>query len=374
MTSKELLPKWEDMFAGIQDQVGIVESFPDAIHGKLADEWQLDRIPSRIYLVGCGDSFYAGLATQFAFESWTGIPTTAMEALTFSRYALETVPKDALVIALSISGRVSRTIEAVVKSLQQGIHTVVFTSDLDSLITRTGARILPIDYGERRFAPGTSSYMASLLSFFCAAIITGRKSSRLTETAAIEKIDEISNLAPGVQRTTDENYALIGEFVAQVSESAKYVYVGGGSNYGTAVFSRVKMIEAVGITCLAQELEEWAHVEYFIADSDTYTIFFLPPGASVDRGREQIWAANQRGSFTIAVCSPDDEGTQAISDLALPVYGTCAELLTPIGYCVPGSLIAYAIGSALGVTMFGFDDARKREINQQQIFESMIQR
>ncbi|HYW89323.1 MAG TPA: SIS domain-containing protein, partial [Chloroflexota bacterium] len=108
MENREL--KWDNMLAGIAAQPGYLrEGAAKTLHA-LALELPL-RVPTRIYLVGCGDSHYAGLATRFAFERWTGIPTEALESLEFSRYAVDGADHQALVIAVSNSGRVVRTVE-----------------------------------------------------------------------------------------------------------------------------------------------------------------------------------------------------------------------------------------------------------------------
>ncbi len=71
--------------------------------------------PAReIVLTGCGDSFFAGLAMRLAIERATGLRCRAVEALELARYEVRYVPTDAppLLLAISYSGEVGRTIEA----------------------------------------------------------------------------------------------------------------------------------------------------------------------------------------------------------------------------------------------------------------------
>ncbi len=72
--------RWESMRAGIAMQAAWLAHGPR----ELLDEARrrLDGPPPpRIYLAGCGDSHYAGLAARLAFERWSGIPTQALPAL-----------------------------------------------------------------------------------------------------------------------------------------------------------------------------------------------------------------------------------------------------------------------------------------------------
>jgi fructoselysine-6-P-deglycase FrlB-like protein len=69
--------RWGNMLAGIRQQPGWLEHGP---HELLAQARALltGPPPPAIYLTGCGDSHYAGLATRHAFEAWSGIPTQAL--------------------------------------------------------------------------------------------------------------------------------------------------------------------------------------------------------------------------------------------------------------------------------------------------------
>ena len=86
--------KWDNMLKGISAQVGWLGTGPAAQLEKARLGLPL-AAPSRIYLVGCGDSHYSGLATRLAFERWSGIPTEALESLEFSRYVVEHAPPGA---------------------------------------------------------------------------------------------------------------------------------------------------------------------------------------------------------------------------------------------------------------------------------------
>src|SRR2546422_10303055 len=112
--------RWENMLAGIRQQPAWLERGP----GELLEEARhlLDGPPPpRIYLAGCGDSRYAGLAVRLAFERWSGIPTQALPALEFSRYELELAGRGSWAICVSNSGKVARTVEAAAEARRRGL-------------------------------------------------------------------------------------------------------------------------------------------------------------------------------------------------------------------------------------------------------------
>ena len=87
----------------------------------------------RIYLVGCGDSHHAPVGAELAFHQLTGVPTQALSSLPFSRYTAgflpDTGPKTNLVICVSVSGEVSRTIEAMDLARKAGATAVALTGN-----------------------------------------------------------------------------------------------------------------------------------------------------------------------------------------------------------------------------------------------------
>src|SRR5437867_4009427 len=362
---------WANMIAGIEAQVPYLREAPYVFYEQLA-RVELKARPSRVYLTGCGDSWYCGMAARFAFEEWAGIPTEALQAMEFSRYLVRYAPADALVVGISNSGRVSRTIEAVQRAKQRGIETLAGTADLGSGIARAAARVIDLGYAERRFAPGTSSYVASLVLLYCLAIRLGELGGRLSRGAARAKLDEIARLAGPMRETIDAQKPGLEDLGARVGRSDNVMFLGAGPNFGTASFSMAKLIESGRHNAVGQELEEWAHEHYFVCGPGSYVFVLAPPGAGVDRAREQLWAVRETGAFAVAACDGGDRETAKLADLALPVFGQPSETLSPLLYCLPGELFAYSFAVAKDLKMLGFDDEHRKQVNFRQIFESRI--
>lgn len=364
--------KWQSMWAGIQAQVPFVRDGTrtnyEQIKSKLIDL----PIPPRVYLVGCGDSWYSGMATRLAFEAWAHVSTEALQAMEFSRYIVKYAPARSLVVATSNSGRVSRTIEAVSQARVRGLHTIALTSALESAIAQAAEYVFDLGYAERRFGPGTSSYMASMLTAYVLALYLAQRGGHLSDADADAILTRISNLADAMQATIDATSPLLEELAKRVTFESKIAFIGAGPNYGTAFFSMAKMIEAARHNTIGQELEEWAHEQYFVTGQDTYTFVLAPRGAGLDRAREQLRAVRDMGSYAIVACEEDDTETQALADLHIPIFGHPEEILSPLLYCIPAELFAFHFASQRNLTMLGFDDAHRKQVNFRQIFESRI--
>jgi glucosamine--fructose-6-phosphate aminotransferase (isomerizing) len=373
MNFDEIDLKWQNMLAGIKAQVPFVRNSPAAIYEDIKSKLALKKAPSKVYLIGCGDSWYCGMATRLAFEDWAGIPTEALQSLEFSRYYVNYAPKDGMVITVSNSGRVSRTIEAVKKARARGLVTIAATSNFKEGISQVANHAIDLAYSERRFAPGTSSYMASMVVQYCLAIYLAEINGRLNPDQVKAKLAEISAVADSMQQTIDAAMPILEKLASDAGLNDQVVFIGGGPNYGTAFFSMAKMIEATRTNAVGQELEEWAHEQYFVTNNRTITFVLAPPGNSVDRAREQMYAIREMGSTCVAVCHPEDMETQALADITVPVFGNDHEVLSPLSYCIPGELYAFFLATVNNVAMLGFDNPHIKEVNFRQIFGSQIQ-
>ena len=371
MDEDELDLKWEHVDAGIDAQpgwlrAGAARDLYDAAAGLALP------VPSRIYLVGCGDSWYAGMATRFAFERWTGIPTEAMESLEFSRYAVTTAPVDALVVTVSNSGKVTRTIEAALFAGRRGVRSIACTYFPDSPLARTATGTLAYRYEDVGFGPGTLSYLASLVALYALAIRIGVAAGHLGEAERDAHLDAITGCADAVEWTIAAARPAAEALAGRIEPADVLTIIGGGPSHGTAMFGMAKFIESARHNAVGQELEEWAHEQYFLTGPGSHTIVVAPVGASVDRAREQLRAVREVDGNAVAICDPDDGATCAVADVVLPARTTADELLSPIVTAVPLELLALAYARRQGRTMLGFDDEHRRDVNWRQIFDSAI--
>ncbi len=371
MRMKDMELKWDNMRRGIDGQADLLRTAPQALYTELRQVLQ-GPAPSRLYLVGCGDSYYCGIAARWAIESWTGLSSEAIESLEFSRYAVRSAPADALVVAVSNSGEVARSVECLKFAQHQGIPTLGVTYNAEGRLAQFSDSVLRYDYRDVGFGPGTMSYLASVLALLVTGLRVAELSGALDEAAVRHELGVIAELGAAMEATVKACEQPARELGERMQENDDIFFVGGGPNYGTALFAMAKMIESSRHNSVAQELEEWAHEQYFVCREGTWTVVFAPPGAAVDRAREQLQAVRDVKGMAVAVCDADDEETAALADVVLPVIGGGDELLSPLLHCAPAELLAYHFAVRNGKVMLGFDDAHRKEVNFRQIFGSNI--
>ncbi len=316
-----------------------------------------------IHLVGCGDSHHAPVGAELAFHQLAGVPTRAARALTFGRYLAPylppTGPKTNLVIAVSVSGVVSRTIEALRLARKAGAVTVALTGTPEAPLAQSAEKVfqttvppLP-DELRGMVVPGVRSYLASQMGLYSAAIRIGEVRGHLTTAQANALRAELLGLADVMEATIQACEPIAHELMFERwQDIPEFVYVGAGPMFGVAMFSAAKMLEASGDPAMAQDTEEWAHLQYFAAREDTPTVLLSAADRDADRMAEVARAAQSIGRRTVAVLPAEETEIRQYIQHVLPIPGQVRECFAPLVYSVPGELLAAERAAALGVPYF----------------------
>ncbi len=309
-----------------------------------------------IFITGCGDSHNAGVAAAMAFETLAGIPTHPLPAMQFSRYAIRTLrrdfPRSPLVVGISTSGEVARTIEALTLARQHGALTVALTGNSESRAARAAEKVLAVSTESYGRSPGVRTYAMSLLSLYLLAIRLGEVAARYTQAEADDRRAELLGMADVIEATITASAQAARAIGAETGGAPNFVFVGSGPNYATALFGAAKMVEAAGKHVIGQEMEEWAHLQYFSKEAETPTILIAPPGESHDRAAELAQIMRHLGRRIIAVVAEDDHDIAPLADAVLPIRGAVREMFSPLVSCVSVELLAAVVSHASGEPYF----------------------
>ena len=153
-----------------------VESLPELIRTEIKNLDRKIRLTfdhneilstKKIFITGCGDSYFAGLGAKLAFSTWCDMPVEIKSSLPAGRYELpyksQAFPNNPMVIGISVSGGVSRTIEAINIANEMGALTVAITGNPDSKLGQSTDKIIDCSIPDFVDAPGVRSYQISLL-------------------------------------------------------------------------------------------------------------------------------------------------------------------------------------------------------------------
>jgi glucosamine 6-phosphate synthetase-like amidotransferase/phosphosugar isomerase protein len=330
-------------------------------------------------VIGCGDSFCAGLAARSYAMEQTGLWVEPIEALAFSRYLVDRMPSDRAVVGVSNSGSVARTVEGIRFARERGAWTFGVTVSAQSDLARAAETLVRLETipnikqrpdGTKLVTPGTLTYTASLVGVCGWAIALGAHLGVRTEAQTAEAVRSFERLAEWIEAAYGSSATLAAELAATFSRERPTVIAGGGPNAATAYFAAAKWYEALQWPAHHAEIEEWAHEQYFFTGAQTDTMVILPPGGSHARGLEQLRAAHEMGSRTIVIAEAGDTAAQSAADVFFAMPAGVPEPLTPFVYKTPFEVLAAQIAAHNGIDFFGFRNPLRQQVNFRQIFDS----
>lgn len=292
----------------------------------------------QVFGFGCGDSHNAAVATRMAFQEWAKVPMEAPTALQFARYTAPWLaserPKKALAAGISVSGEVARTVEAVTLGNEAGAYTVGITCNKDSKIADLADMVLDVTIPDMDI-PRIRTYVATQLAMYMIALRLAEVNDRISYKEAQEIRGFFEKAADVAQATHEVISDTVRQLAQDVGDKDQFYFVGGGPNFGSAMFSAAKILEAEGSHAQPQDLEEWVHLQRFVKEPKVPTFLIAPPGLSYSRAIEVARVMDRVDAFLIAVVQEGEQEISKLADVVLPIQGELPEEFTPLVYSDP---------------------------------------
>jgi len=306
-----------------------------------------------LVFVGCGDSAFVGQAAALAFNRHTGLRTRAEHALDFARYGVRYLAEHCAAVPISFSGQVGRTIEAAHQAAAFGHRVIALTHDAESPLAAAADEVLLVDVPTLGFSPGTSSYIAMLVTLLDLAAKLG-SSGPLADSRFSDQLMKLPELAAETLAMCEVPVVAAAE---QLLGARVITFLGAGPNEASARFGAAKLVEGAQLLSKATNIEEWAHEDYFTTRPGDSVVVVAPSGAASDRAAEIVSELSYVGATTIVV------GDQPLSAKAihLPLPSNVPEELSPVLAALPLSQLGFHLARLSGKRSYNFpsDDAKR---------------
>ena len=345
-----------DPLATLLDYRSLVSTIEGGLDDALGEPWLGQA--RRLVFAGSGDSLFAARSVLPALRRWSGIAAEVMTGIEFARYETPLLEPGDVLVAISNSGGSSRTREAVALTRARGIPVLGVTGSLDgplaAMVDCTVHR--PVHSagfdtsGHRRAIVHMAEYFATLRALFGLALRLGLARGRLAPRNADElraTIDRAVAAVPDVAAATEADARALAERLHARGTDTVWV-LGAGPNRGTAEYCAAKFHEQVPLNGVPQDLEEWAHLQYFLTLSwgeRGPVLVLAPPGNARDRAEEVVAGIARAGGFAVTVGPGDVAGASGRLEIAADL----PEVLTPLLYHVPVQLFVLHFARLVGV-------------------------
>ena len=350
----------------IREQIPLIDD-------RIRTQFSFDELLSiqQIVLTGCGDSYYAGLGSNFFFNKLCGIPTFGLNAMSAGRYFLfdskPAFPNNPLVMATSVSGRVTRTVEAMEMGKHIGALTVAITGNPEAPLAQASKHVIdctipPVPNPDGVPIPGVRSYRMTLLVHFLFAIHLAEVKEKISMREGDGLRSQLMQTADAIEATLEASEKKVKELVDVFADEKYYVFVGDGPHRATAEFSAAKVIEAAGLAAYGQDTEEWAHIQYYEnVTPSTPTFVFCSGNRSHDRVVDLVPYMKDIGRTVVGILSENCAVEHTHMDHVLSVKGDTTEFFAQMVYPVLPELFSTFLAQKIGVPSFRTDDPRYTE-------------
>lgn len=302
---------------------------------------------SRVVLTGSGDSLFAALSVTPALRRWTGRAVETLTSLELARYESPLLGPGDLVVAVSNSGSSTRTRETAILAGDARVPTLAVVGSADGPLAALARHVLPRpvaplpDLPQRwgRCLLNMSEYLATQHALFELGLALA--GHRLDRAAAERWRSAIACAVAANAEAADALEPRIRALAETLVDAEMLWMIGCGPSQGTARYAAAKCHEQLPIAGVAQDLEEWAHLEYFLTleiGRRSVVVVHAPPGNAIDRARELVAGIGGAGGRAIVVTAEDD-GSFAGAEAVLAVGGGHPELVTPLLYHLPAQLL-----------------------------------
>ena len=283
----------------------------------------------RVVLTGSGDSLVAVAAVESLFRAVPGVEARAVPSLDAA--AFEPADDSTLLVALSVSGEVSRTVEAALRFCRAGAVTTAVTSNPESRLAKACDHMIRLPTPLVRSIPHARDYSVSLLGLLAIAErLHGRRLPQIeawidVSTAVIESsLDWAEGLEAQTQRTW---------------------FLGAGPDRATAMYGALKFWEAGGMDAGWDDLEEFAHGSHILIQPGDRAFVVAADGRGLVRALEIVEGLGEIGVPAVVISDGSCPGNLAA--IRLPSLG--GAMWQPTVSCFPVQAIAHRAAAVSGL-------------------------
>lgn len=310
----------------------------------------------QIILAGSGDSHVAALAAAPAIRAWTGLPVSAMVSMEASRYVDNGRPplagrnRGLLVVSISSSGEAARLVEATRRLRALGTITLAITANEESRLGRAAEKRLNIAIPAAPPAPGTRSYVASLLGAYHLGIRIAEILMCMTMEQADALRAQLVGLGGALIGLSEACEGPVSSRISAWGEVAAMDCLGSGPSLASACYAAAKLVEAAGIHAAPQDAEEFFHLNFFVDDPGRVPAVLFAPSDALSKGRMQelVGTLGELGRPHLVVTDAADFAPAEVS-LVLP---KTSEVFAPILHTVPAALLAAFVARRRGAAHY----------------------
>jgi glutamine---fructose-6-phosphate transaminase (isomerizing) len=294
---------------------------------------------TRVLILACGTSYYAGCVARYWIESIAGIPVS-VEIASEYRYRISVPDPSTLVVVISQSGETADTLAALKHAQSLGMrNTLAICNVASSAMVRETALQFLTRAGVEIGVASTKAFTTQLVALYVLASSLAAAGRGLTPEAEAHAIRRLRHLPAAVQSVLALEPHLIA-WSESFARKENALFLGRGLHFPIAMEGALKLKEISYIHAEAYPAGELKHGPLALVTEAMPVITVAPNDALLEKLKSNMMEVRARGG-QLYVCADADSrmgGDEGMHIIRLPEhYGD----LSPILHVVPLQLLAY---------------------------------
>ncbi|MGP5395870.1 glutamine--fructose-6-phosphate transaminase (isomerizing) [Arthrobacter rhombi] len=304
---------------------------------------------SKIIVLACGTSAYAGSVAKYAIEHWCRIPVEVELSHEF-RYRDPIVNANTLIVSISQSGETMDTLMAVRYAREQGAKTLSICNTNGSTIPRESDAVLYTHAGPEIAVASTKAFLAQITATYVLGLYLAQLRGNLFTGQIKDILADLQDIPAKIQDILDRAEE-IKTLARSMSEASSVLFLGRHVGYPVAMEGALKLKEIAYIHAEGFAAGELKHGPIALID-DGQPVFVVVPSP---RGRHSLHSkvvsniqeVRARGAKTLVIAESGDEAVRDYAEFVFYVPET-PTLLMPLLATVPLQLFACELASSKG--------------------------
>jgi glucosamine--fructose-6-phosphate aminotransferase (isomerizing) len=304
---------------------------------------------SRVTIVACGTSFYAGMVAKYWIEQFAGLPVDVDLASEF-RYRRPIFMPGGLALFISQSGETADTLAALRHARAEGQFIVAIVNVPTSSLAREADMVLPTHAGPEIGVASTKAFTCQLTVLAILAAYLAAARDRLTAEQERAVIDHLSDAAEAVKNALASEGVI--EDVARLLVSARdVIFLGRGAEYPMALEGALKLKEISYIHAEGYAAGEMKHGPIALIDNSVPVIVLAPTGSLFEKTVSNMQEVRARGARVILISDAEGIAKAGEGCLATIEMPNVHAFIAPLIYAVAVQLLAYHVAVTKGTDL-----------------------
>jgi glucosamine--fructose-6-phosphate aminotransferase (isomerizing) len=301
---------------------------------------------SRVQIVACGTSFYAGMVASYWLEQFARIPVETDFASEF-RYRDPVLEDGGLALFISQSGETADTLAALRHARAEGQKIAAVVNVPTSSMAREADLLLPTHAGPEIGVASTKAFTCQLAVLAALSARLARVRGRMTADQEREIVAHLLE-APAVMNAALDQDEAVQAIAPLVAKARDVLYLGRGPDYPMALEGALKLKEISYIHAEGYAAGEMKHGPIALIDEHVPVIVLAPSGPYFEKTASNMQEVRARGGKVILISDKAGIALAGEGCLATLEMPDVHPLIAPLVYAIPVQLLAYHVAVLKG--------------------------